>query len=172
MHGKLKCNIFCNTVNSNWREKPINFLFIFNFSARATNTQLGKEENSGFIRLTVDRDNLAKGFFDDNEDNDQPTIIIGPTDMHIIKGQSSAELECIANSRYLHELSTIWLKDGIPLENAGVQFSFNDVWNRTLSLLSIEPGHSGQYICKAGLRSNRGNQPIEVEASATITVLG
>ncbi|XP_059483916.1 protein sidekick [Neocloeon triangulifer] len=140
------------------------------YRVRATNTQLGKEENSGFIRLAVDKDS-AKGYLDENEDNDQPAIIIGPSDLRIIKGQSSADLECVANSRYLHELSTIWLKDGIPLENAGIQFSLNDVWNRTLSLLNIEPGHGGQYVCKAMLRSNRGNQPIEVEASATISVL-
>ncbi|CAB3378147.1 Hypothetical predicted protein [Cloeon dipterum] len=142
------------------------------YRVRATNTQLGKEENSAFIRLVVDKDSLPKQYNEDSEDNDHPAIIIGPSDLRVIKGHSSADLECIANSRNLHKLSTTWHKDGIPLENAGIEYILNDVvWNRSLSLLNIEPGHSGKYVCKAVLRSDRGNQPIEVEASATITVL-
>lgn len=59
--------------------------------ARATNTQLGKEEMSGFIRLLVTGDDYKEV---------APEIIIKPHDLSIVKGQAiPEELQCIANAR-------------------------------------------------------------------------
>jgi protein sidekick len=74
--------------------------------------------------------------------------------------------------RSLHELDTIWLKDGIPLESSDPRYSYNDPWNRTLSLLNADPSHTGRYECRARLRSSRGREQQEAIASATVTVLG
>jgi hypothetical protein len=71
--------------------------------------------------------------------------------------------------RPLHELETLWLKDGIPVENTGINYNLNDPWNRTLSLVSANLTHTGRYTCQARLRSGGFNQ---VEASAHVTVLG
>ena len=61
------------------------------FRAHVTNTQLGKEEMSGFIRLLVTGD--------DNREI-APEIIIKPQNLTIVKGQAiPEELQCIANAR-------------------------------------------------------------------------
>lgn len=63
------------------------------YRARATNTQLGKEEMSGFIRLIVAGDDYGEV---------APEIIIKPRDLNIIKGQAIPdELQCIANARFV-----------------------------------------------------------------------
>lgn len=130
------------------------------YRARATNTQLGKEENSAYVRLVV-RGGDAVGEI-------APEIVVGPRDMHIIKDTLATELQCIVNARPLHELETLWLKDGIPVENTGIAFNLNDPWNRTLSLLSANLTHTGKYTCQARLRS--GGFPT-VSADANIAVL-
>jgi hypothetical protein len=71
--------------------------------------------------------------------------------------------------RPLHELEMLWLKDGILIENSGISYTFNDAWNRTLSLVSANLTHTGQYTCQVKLRT--GGFPT-VTASATVTVLG
>jgi hypothetical protein len=63
----------------------------------------------------------------------------------------------------------LWLKDDILIENSGISYTFKDAWNRTLSLVSANLTHTGQYTCQVRLRS--GGFPT-VTASATVTVLG
>lgn len=129
------------------------------YRARAINTQLGKEENSAFIRL-----NVSGG---DPYSEIAPQIIVHPESIEIVKGQEIVELQCIANARPLHELETLWMKDGIPIENTGVAYTINDPWNRTLALLSANFTHSGQYSCQVRLRS--GGFP-NVVSTALVTV--
>ena len=45
------------------------------------------------------------------------------------------------------------MQDGTPIERAAVAFSYNDLWNRTLSLLSADHGHAGVYTCRVGMRT-------------------
>lgn len=71
--------------------------------------------------------------------------------------------------RPLHELEMLWLKDDILIENSGISYTFNDAWNRTLSLVSANLTHTGHYTCQVRLRSV--GFPT-VTASATVTVLG
>ncbi|XP_049831894.1 protein sidekick isoform X2 [Schistocerca gregaria] len=129
------------------------------YRARATNTQIGKEENSAYIRLKVEGDSGKEV---------APEIIIKPQDMHVVKGQQLAELKCIANARPLHELEILWMKDGIMIENAGISYDFSSLWNNTLSLLNANLTYTGQYSCQVRLRS--GGFPV-VSASANVMVL-
>lgn len=129
------------------------------YRARAINTQLGKEENSAYIRINVtgDRDvEIA------------PEIIVHPESVHLIKGQQLAELQCIANARPLHQLETLWMKDGILIENSGVEYTLNDPWNRTLVLLSANLTHTGQYACHVKLRS--GGFPTATSTASVVVM--
>ncbi|XP_045445941.1 protein sidekick isoform X2 [Melitaea cinxia] len=128
------------------------------YRARAINTQLGKVENSPYIRLKVNGD-------DDKEI--APEIIIKPRDTKIIKGQEYTNIYCIANARPLHELETLWFKDGILIDLAGITYDLNDQWNRTLSLISANLNHTGRYTCQARLKSGGF---ATVTASASVTV--
>ncbi|XP_074029858.1 sidekick cell adhesion molecule isoform X2 [Leptinotarsa decemlineata] len=130
------------------------------YRARAINSQEGKEENSAFIRLTIEKTN------DDKEI--APEIIIGPEDLQIVKGTPQTTIDCIANARPVYELETLWFKDGIPIESTGILYSFNDIWNRSVILASVNTTYSGQYECQVNLRS--GGFPT-VKASAQIEVL-
>lgn len=125
---------------------------------RAINSQLGKEENSQFITLNV--------LGDDNNEI-PPEIIVKPQDTKIFKGQEYTNLYCIANARPLHELETLWFKDGIIIDLAGIPFDLSDQWNRTLSLISANLTHTGQYTCQARLKSGGF---ATVTASAMVTV--
>lgn len=103
-----------------------------------------------------------------DESNDMaPEIIIKPKDVTAVKGQEITKLECIANANPLHELETLWFKDGIIIETAGVTYDFNDPWNRTLSLISANLTHTGQYTCHARLKT--GGYPT-VTATASVFV--
>uniref|UniRef100_A0A8D9FE64 Protein sidekick n=1 Tax=Cacopsylla melanoneura TaxID=428564 RepID=A0A8D9FE64_9HEMI len=130
------------------------------YRARATNTQIGKEENSAFVRVVVnDGDPFGEV---------APEFVVKPEDLHVKKGAQVSELQCIANARPLHEVVTVWLKDGIPLENTAISYNLNDPWNRTLSLLSANLTHTGKYTCQVHLRS--GGFPV-IEATANVIVL-
>jgi protein sidekick len=128
------------------------------YRARAINTQLGKEENSAFIRLNVTGDPNVEV---------APKIIVHPESTQLVRGQQIHELQCITNARPLHEIETLWLKDGIIIDNTGIQYTLNDPWNRTLALLGLNLTHTGQYTCQAKLRSG-GYET--VTSTATIRV--
>lgn len=128
------------------------------YRARATNTQMGKEENSAFIRLKVNGDAYVEV---------APEIIIHPESQKVVRGEAIVELQCVANARPLYELETLWLKDGVPIESAGVPFTLNDPWNRTLALLSANMTHTGQYSCQVRLRTGGFET---VTSTAIITV--
>lgn len=128
------------------------------FRAQAFNTQSGKVENSPYIKLNV---------LGDDTKEIAPEIIIKPKDTKIIKGQEYRNLYCIANARPLHELETLWFKDGVLIDIAGITYDLNDQWNRTLSLISANLTHTGQYTCQARLKSGGF---ATVTASATVTV--
>ena len=84
-----------------------------------------------------------------------PEIIIAPPEdgVTMVKNTAVTELQCIGNAKPLHELETVWLKDGVPIGDAGIPFSFNDLWNRTLSLLQADFSHEGTYTCQVGMRT-------------------
>lgn len=63
----------------------------------------------------------------------------------------------------------MWTKDGIPIENSRISYSFNDSWNRTLALISANITYTGVYSCHVDLRS--GGYPT-VNASAKVVVHG
>lgn len=128
------------------------------YRARATNTQLGEEENSPYIRLNVTGD---------PDKEIEPEIIVHPESMRLLRGDQMAELQCVANARSLHDLETIWMKDGLPIENAGILYTFNDIWNRTLALLSLNLTHSGQYTCQVRMRSG-GFETVTSTASVIV----
>lgn len=128
------------------------------YRARAINTQLGKEENSAFVHLNVSGDPYTEI---------APEIVIHPESMKIVRGEQVAQLQCIANARPLHELETLWLKDGILVDNSGISHALDDPWNRTLTLLSANMTHTGEYTCQVRLRS--GGFPT-VTSSATVIV--
>ncbi|XP_033229948.1 protein sidekick isoform X4 [Belonocnema kinseyi] len=127
------------------------------YRAKAINTQVAKEEISPFFKLKVTGDPNTEV---------APTIIVRPQDTKIIKDQGTY-LHCIANSRYLHELRTLWTKDDIPIENTRISYQFDDLWNRTLILKSANLTFTGVYACHVDLRS--GGFPTIV-ANASIEV--
>ncbi|KAJ9598493.1 hypothetical protein L9F63_010813, partial [Diploptera punctata] len=129
------------------------------YRAQAVNTQIGREEYSAFTRLTVTGQSPHEI---------APEIVVKPKDLHIVKGQAAVDLQCIANARPLHELELVWLKDGILVENSGISSDFKDPWNRTLSLVSANLTHTGQYTCQVRLKT--GGFPT-VTASAMVNVL-
>ncbi|KRK05791.1 uncharacterized protein Dyak_GE16632, isoform C [Drosophila yakuba] len=129
------------------------------YRAKAINTQLGKEESSAFVHLNVSGDPYIEV---------APEIIVPPQDVKVKLGTGVVELQCIANARPLHELETLWLKDGLAVETAGVRHTLNDPWNRTLALLQVNSSHSGEYSCQVRLRS--GGYPA-VSASARLQIL-
>jgi protein sidekick len=95
-----------------------------------------------------------------------PEILFPPKDTVIVKGARLTELQCIANARPLLEMELVWLKDGKPLEEAGIGFSFNDLWNRTLSLLQADSTYEGTYSCEVRMRT--GGPTMTKEAKVTV----
>ncbi|KAK4323993.1 hypothetical protein Pmani_005348 [Petrolisthes manimaculis] len=131
------------------------------YSARITNTQLGVEEVSEGINVVVE-----EGGGDDAEEI-TPTIIVPPVNTTIIKDSSIAHLQCIANARPLFQLETLWFKDDAPIEQTGLMFSFNGLWNRTLSLLQADLHYAGLYRCQVRLRTSLA-PPIQAQAYVTV----
>jgi protein sidekick len=119
---------------------------------------LGKEENSAFIRLNVTGDPYVEV---------APKIIVHPESKKLVRGQQIFELQCVTNARPLHEIETLWLKDGIIIDNSGIQYTLNDPWNRTLALLALNLTHTGQYTCQARLRSG-GYETVTSTASILV----
>ncbi|XP_052901229.1 protein sidekick isoform X2 [Anopheles moucheti] len=128
------------------------------YRARAFNTQIGREESNGFVRLNVTGNPYTEI---------APEIIVHPQSMKVVRGAQTVELECIANARPLHELETIWLKDGILIENTGIHYTQTDPWNRTVTLLHVNLTHTGEYTCQVQMRT--GGHPI-VFSVAQVTV--
>ena len=95
-----------------------------------------------------------------------PEILFPPKDTVIVKGARLTELQCIANARPLLEMELVWLKDGKPLEEAGIGFSFNDLWNRTLSLFQADSTYEGTYSCEVRMRT--GGPTMTKEAKVTV----
>lgn len=69
--------------------------------------------------------------------------------------------------RPLYQLETLWFKDNVPIEQSGVVFSFNGLWNRTLSLLQADMHYGGTYKCQVRLRTSI-DEPIQAEALVVI----
>ena len=61
----------------------------------------------------------------------------------------------------------MWYKDGRPLDQS-VPHSFNDLWNRTLSLLSADHVHRGVYTCVVRMRTGGPT----LTASANVDIIG
>ena len=97
-------------------------------------------------------------------------IVIPPRDTEVARGAPVTELHCIANARSLYHLETLWFKDDTPIESSGVGHTFNDLWNRTLSLLNADPSHAGRYSCQVSTKSARSAPT--VTAVANVTILG
>ena len=74
--------------------------------------------------------------------------------------------QCIANAKPLYEVELIWFKDGRPIDEAGIAFSFNDLWNRTLSLINADFAHEGRYKCQ--VRMKTGGPRLTKEAKVTV----
>ena len=95
-------------MNSIWHSFPLlsNFFLSF-YRARATNTQIGQEENSGYTYLEV--------YGEDGADV-PPEIVVAPRDKTVVRGTTLSELHCVANARPLHALEILWFKDGRPID--------------------------------------------------------
>lgn len=129
---------------------------------RATNPLLGKDEFSQYLRI-----NTIGG---SQTGEIAPYFVVKPKGRHVIKGHKTTELQCIANARPLHELGTLWFKDDIPIENTnGIDYIYNDPWNRTLSLINAKLTYTGRYTCQIRFLSG-GYLPISSDAD--IFVLG
>ena len=127
------------------------------YRARATNTQIGKEETSAYTYLNVTGDSYSEI---------GPEIVVPLEDVRAGKGKT-IEFECIANARPLYEIETHWYKDDIPIEDANVAHAL-EWWNRTLVLLSVDSSYSGQYECRVQMKTGG----FKVESSkASLTVL-
>ncbi|XP_050099535.1 protein sidekick isoform X2 [Anopheles aquasalis] len=137
------------------------------YRARAINTQIGREEITGFVRLNVTTDGGGGGGGGNPYAEIAPEIIVHPRSVRVVRGAETVELECIANARPLHELETVWLKDGIPIENTGILFAQTDPWNRTITLLHVNLTHTGEYTCQVRMRT--GGHPT-VFSMARVTV--
>lgn len=127
------------------------------YRAKATNTQIGKEETSAYTYLNVTGDSYSEI---------GPEIVMPLEDVRAVKG-TSIEFECIANARPLHEIETQWYKDELPIEDAGIAHAL-EWWNRTLVLLSIDSSYNGIYECRVQMKTGG----FKVKSSkATLTVL-
>uniref|UniRef100_A0A182MZU5 Protein sidekick n=1 Tax=Anopheles dirus TaxID=7168 RepID=A0A182MZU5_9DIPT len=157
--GSLEYNIkYAQTANNQLIILSADESDIRAYRARAFNTQIGREESTGYVRLNVTGNPYTEI---------APEIVVHPRSMKVVRGVQTVELECIANARPLHELETIWLKDGLAIENTGVHYTMTDPWNRTITLLHVNLTHTGEYTCQVQMRT--GGHPI-VFSMAQVTV--
>lgn len=126
------------------------------YRARATNTQIGKEETSAFTYLNVTGDAYSEI---------GPRIVIPLENQKATKGKS-IEFECIANARPLYEIETHWYKDNVPIESTDVAYSL-EWWNRTLVLLTIDSTYNGQYECRVHMKTG-GYKPESSKGTLTV----
>lgn len=68
------------------------FILLIKYRAHVTNTQIGKDEYSPFIRLIVRGGSTLSDI--------PPEIIIRPKNLDIVKGKQSSDLHCFTNARY------------------------------------------------------------------------
>lgn len=127
------------------------------YRARATNTQIGKEEISAYTYLNITGDSYSEI---------GPEIVIPLENQKAAKGKL-IEFECIANARPLYEIEIHWYKDDIPIENTDIVFTLES-WNRTLVLLSVDASYKGDYECRVQMKTGGYNV---VTSKATLTVL-
>lgn len=127
------------------------------YRARATNTQIGKEETSAFTYLNVTGDAYSEI---------GPKIVVPLENQKAVHGKT-IEFECIANARPLHEIEIHWFKDDVPISSTEIVYAL-EWWNRTLVLLSVDTIYQGQYECRVQMKTGGYN----VQSSkATLTVL-
>ena len=69
--------------------------------------------------------------------------------------------------RELHELTTIWTKDDVPIEESGIRYNFLDSWNRTLELIQANRTYNGIYGCRVELKTG-GYLPITATAKVFV----
>lgn len=79
----------------------------------------------------------------------------------------SEVLSISSTFRPLFQLETLWFKDDAPIEHSGLMFSFNGLWNRTLSLLQADLHYAGLYRCQVRLRTSLA-PPIQAQAYVTV----
>lgn len=127
------------------------------YRAKATNTQIGKEEISAYTYLNVSGDSFSEI---------GPEIVVPLENVKAVKGES-IEFECIANARPLYEIETHWFKDDVPIEETDIVYAL-EWWNRTLNLLSVESSYKGQYECR--VRMKTGGYKVE-SSKANLNVL-
>lgn len=127
------------------------------YRAKATNTQIGKEETSAFTYLNVKGDAYSEI---------GPEIVVPLENQKVIKGKS-IEFECIANARPLYEIETVWYKDEIPIESTSLAYSL-EWFNRTLVLLSVDSTYQGTYECRVQMKT--GGYKMKL-SQASLTVL-
>ena len=127
------------------------------YRARATNTQLGKEEISAFTYLNVSGDAYSEI---------GPKIVVPLMNQKVVQGKS-IEFECIANARPLYEIELHWYKDDVAIENTGLIYDL-EWFNRTLVLLSVDASYRGEFECRVQMRT--GGYKVE-SSKATLSVL-
>lgn len=126
------------------------------FRARATNTQIGKEETSAYTYLNVTGDAYSEI---------EPEIVIPLGNQKAVKGKT-IEFECVANARPLYEVETHWFKDAVPIEVTDIVYAL-EWWNRTLVLLSVDESYKGQYECRVQMKTS-GFKAVSSKGSLTV----
>ncbi|XP_054706957.1 protein sidekick-like [Uloborus diversus] len=128
------------------------------YQATLTNLQVGEEVVGGMVELKVQGD---------TRDFVPAEIIIPPKDSVFKQGMYPANLECIVNARPLDSVEITWKKDGQDLAMSSISHLLSP-WNRSVTLLSVGPMHSGIYECEVNML---GRASPVVKASANVTVI-
>lgn len=127
------------------------------YRARATNTQIGKEETSAFTYLNVTGDVSSEI---------GPRIVVPLHNQKAVHGKT-VEFECIANARPIYEIEILWFKDDVPIASTEVVYAL-EWYNRTLVLLSVDSTYKGLYECRVQMKT--GGFDVQI-SRASLTVL-